>query len=379
MIKKLSFLVMTVSILTVAKAQNPKVVSAFNYLRNNNLEKAKINIDEASVHEATINKAKTWLYKGNVYYMIAISKDPKIVNLDTNALEVALVSFKKSFELDKAKEYEKEIYNGINNCSIEYFKKGVSNFQNNNLNLALVNFEKSYNIAKEVGRIDTSALLNAAIAAEATKSPKAKQFYSSLVDMNYNKASIYKSLSDIYKTEDKDTAKALEIVQKGRKLFPDDYKLLIAETNIFMQTKRKKEAENNLKLAIQKDPNNPVLYNVIGNSYQDNNNFEEAEKAYKKSIELNPKYFDALFNLGALYFNDGVRIFEAADKISDQKLYEVEKEKFEKRFKESIPWLEKALEINPNDQYTISQLKQLYSRTGQMDKLKELNEKTKQK
>ena len=28
---------------------------------------------------------------------------------------------------------------------------------------------------------------------------------------------------------------------------------------------------------------------------------------YKKAIELKPDYFDANYNLGALYFNEGVR------------------------------------------------------------------------
>ena len=41
----------------------------------------------------------------------------------------------------------------------------------------------------------------------------------------------------------------------------------------------------------------------------------EAEKAYLKAIELKPDYFDAYYNLGALFFNKGVEVFEFANSI----------------------------------------------------------------
>ncbi|MDP4266799.1 MAG: tetratricopeptide repeat protein [Bacteroidota bacterium] len=380
MIKKAFLFIIAVNLVTVINAQNVKVVSAFNYLKNGNLEKAKLNIDDASQNESTMGKAKTWLYKGNVYYLISTSNDPKYKNLDTNALQIAHESFKKALDLDKSKEYETEIPNGINNCSIEYFKKGVGFYQKQQFSGAMKNFEYAYNIAKEIGRIDTGSLLNAGISAELSKSTdKAKQFYNDLVNMNYKKASIYISLSNIYKNE-KDTVKALTIIKQGRKLLPDEYSLIIAETNIYLQTGKKKEAEEILKIALQKDPSNPTLYFAIGTGYENSNDFENAEKSYKKAIELKQDYFDAYYNLGALYFNDGVKIFDNANKLdptTEQAKYEAEKAKFEERFKQSIPWLEKAMEINPNDQNTLISLKQLYTRTNQPDKLKAINEKLK--
>ena len=55
--------------------------------------------------------------------------------------------------------------------------------------------------------------------------------------------------------------------------------------------------------------------------------FEDAEKSYKTCIEMNPEFFDANYNLGVLYFNKAVKIYEDASRISDN----TEFEKMQKR------------------------------------------------
>ena len=51
-----------------------------------------------------------------------------------------------------------------------------------------------------------------------------------------------------------------------------------------------------------------------------------AEKSYKKAIELKPDYFDAIYNLGALYVNDAVGIMGKANKLDlNDKNYDAHK------------------------------------------------------
>ncbi|MDZ7774162.1 MAG: hypothetical protein U5L09_00425 [Bacteroidales bacterium] len=52
-------------------AQNHKVVSAYNYLRKGQLDKAMEAIEPATEHKKTENDAKTWYYRGNVYLSLA--------------------------------------------------------------------------------------------------------------------------------------------------------------------------------------------------------------------------------------------------------------------------------------------------------------------
>ena len=55
---------------TLIFAQNSKVVSAYNYLKYDELGNAKAAIDLASENASTASKAKTWYYKGKVYQRI---------------------------------------------------------------------------------------------------------------------------------------------------------------------------------------------------------------------------------------------------------------------------------------------------------------------
>ncbi len=87
-----------------------------------------------------------------------------------------------------------------------------------------------------------------------------------------------------------------------------------------------------------------------------------AISAYSKAIQLKPDFFDPNYNLGALFFNKGVRFNEVANEISDMKLYEIEKKNADDQFKLAMPYLEKALEIQASDKNTLLSLKTLYFR-----------------
>ena len=80
--KKISFLIVIAVMLTsLVFAQSVKVQSTVNYLKNRLLDKAKEAIDDASVHEKTLNDPKTWYYKGTVYLEL------HLVSSMTNGLE----------------------------------------------------------------------------------------------------------------------------------------------------------------------------------------------------------------------------------------------------------------------------------------------------
>ena len=60
-------------------AKKSAVNSAYNQYGNQYWDKAKRYIDAASVHPDTKDDAKTWMFRGNIYLMIAnqqIQKNP---------------------------------------------------------------------------------------------------------------------------------------------------------------------------------------------------------------------------------------------------------------------------------------------------------------
>lgn len=100
----------------------------------------------------------------------------------------------------------------------------------------------------------------------------------------------------------------------------------------------------------------------------------KAENSYKKATELDAKYFDAWYNLGALKYNEGAELINKIKDISDDAIYNAEKAKADDLFKAALPHNEKAREINPKDKDNLMMLKNIYARLGNMEKVKEIND-----
>jgi len=187
---------------------------------------------------------------------------------------------------------------------------------------------------------------------------------------------IYTQLSTIYKAEG-DTVKSEGIIAKGRKAMPNDLNLIIAEINNLLSKGKVTEAQDLLNLAVSKDPNNATLHFAIGANMDEFGNFEQAEKSYLKAIELKPEYFDAHYNLGALYVNTAANVMDEANKlpITETAKYDELKTRADNLLEKALPELETAEKLNPKDRNTLITLKQLYARKGNAEKIKEYDEK----
>lgn len=375
---KRTILTLVVMIIAVAvMGQANKRTSAFNYQRYGKLDLAKQAIDEAVQNESTIGDAKTWFYRGNIYYDIAVSSDEKFKNLDPDPFGVAYESYNKAKELDKKGEYSADILKYTIAIGEGYYNKGVVDYNEQKFKDAALNFEKAFNVGKSVNRIDTSALVNAAVSAgQGNEIQLAKQYYQQLITMNVQKPDVYASLSELYKNEG-DTAMALQTVAKGREKFPDDFNLLIAETNIYLATNEKEKAMADLETALLMDATNPSIFFAVGTIYDQLGDVAKATSAYEEALKLKPDYFEANYNLGALYVNQAADILTKANDLPLDEVakYDAEKAKADDMLKKSLPYLEKALELQPEDVNTLVSLKEIYTRLGETDKLKVVNEK----
>jgi tetratricopeptide (TPR) repeat protein len=77
-------------------------------------------------------------------------------------------------------------------------------------------------------------------------------------------------------------------------------------------------------------------------------NTVDAEKYYKRVIEINPQYTNAYINLAAMKLENEKVIIDEMNKLgtstNDMKRYD---EKKRKSFQATIPFLEKAVELDP--------------------------------
>ncbi|HAE13066.1 MAG TPA: hypothetical protein DCG24_02480 [Bacteroidetes bacterium] len=105
--------------------------------------------------------------------------------------------------------------------------------------------------------------------------------------------------------------------------------------------------------------------------------FSEAVGAYRKAIDINPGNFDNYLNLGALYYNTAIEINKKMINLpldADKEYAELESRRNE-LYKEALPYFEKALEIDPENIPTMQALKEIYAKTNNFEKMKEIKAK----
>lgn len=373
--KKLSLLIILASFAYGVNAQNAEVVNAYNYQKNKEYDKAKISIDKASLDPKTGISAKTWYYRGLIYQDIEESAEPNIKAVDAQALDKSIESYLKSIELDVKKNYTDDIKKRIPYLQNRYVNKGIEAYKAKDFQGAADNFLKSADISEKLfSKIDTNLLFNAALAALNAKNvPVQKTLFTRLIDLKYPEVEVYRSLANIYLSE-KDTAKGLEYIAMGRTAFPGNNALMIDELNIYMSRGQSKQMISKMEEAANADPNNKTLWFALGATYDNMGKKDNAETAYKKSLAIDSNYFDALYNLGAMYYNAGVEVYNKVKDLpmSKEKEYNAGKAKYTASFNKSLPYLEKALQIQPNDLNTLASLKEVYAKLDKLSKSSEM-------
>lgn len=361
-------------------SQSANVQSAANSFKKNELAEAKKFIDEAASTESTSNDPKMWYYRGRIY--LGISTDPATRSLDADASEKSTISFMNCLKTDKKELYKDECMNSVWVAGIGAYNNAVEAYTIKDNARA----ERLYNLLFEVFPYDkdnnlkrnniTADILNRnlyALARQAKDNAKAKMYLQKLIDARFNDPMIYIYMGRIY-LEEKDTASALKYVEQGRNIFDDNTALINEELSIYIAKGNTEVLITKLTDAIEKTPDNEILYFIRGNLYGSRKEADKCVSDYKKAVELKPEYFDANYNLGVMYFNEGAEIANAANKlpISATREYEAAQKKFKLKMEQSQPYLESALASNPIDANTLLTLKELYAKTNQLEKSGEM-------
>jgi len=387
--KKIALLLVLVTAITLAFGQKNVRQTASNYLKSGKLDKSLEAINQCVLDPSTAQDAKAWLIRGNVYLEIANTKEENFKSLDPDPLTKALESYQKAIEFDTKKEYYDEIYVKLNLQRNSYYNAGVDEYNKKNFKEAMLNFGKGAEVLEIAKVSDTISILNAATCASlANESEAAKKYYIKLLKEDYKSPSVFMTLSDLYR-QDKDSTNALKYVRMGQQLYPNDLRLFLSETNIYLTFNKTDKALNNLKVALAKDSTNYSVAFALGTIYdnisndssktvaQRNEAFENAVAAYKNAIKLFADYFEGNYNLGALFVNKAASINDEANKLplDATAQYEKLKKEADSYLEQALPYLEKATELQPADLNTLISLKQIYARTNKTEKMKEVQEK----
>lgn len=372
-------------------AQKGKVSTALSNKELGKLDKAVEAIEETidssnPKTEGSITWPRTWEVRGEIYQAVFQSKDENFKKLSNDPLTTAYDSYMKAVQLDDKDKFSKSIKIKLTLLIGDLTNQAVASFNEENYEKALKSFEQIMAIeqapvykAGEPAAVDTVILFNAGLAAANAKNyDKAIKYYKEAAKYKYNGAKTYALISRNY-LDKKDTVGALQILQDGLKEYSQESSLLVEVINIYINKNKVDEAIKYLDMAIAQDPKNPTYLFAKGTMFDKLQKFDDAAGCYLKALEVKPDYFDAYYNMGALYYNKGVKQVDVANAVPSNQpdKYEIEKDKADVEFKKAIPYMEKAHEINPTDKYTLESLKTLYYRLKMLDKHAEIVEKMK--
>jgi tetratricopeptide (TPR) repeat protein len=429
--KKITLLLLLI-MPVIAFSQSAKLTNAINYyddyVKNpkdqESLTKAKENIDIVSQNPEMKDPGKVLKFKGLIYeamfennLRIQTEKLTSITDPNQKAftayqntaiteLDIAAQAYDAIKAVDPKNIYLFDVMKAKERLYSHYYNKANADFNQQKFDSSLQLFEKAYDLDEAK---DTNSLNGVGLAAfNSGHFEKSKNAYAKMIEAKAGGARSYSLLVQSY-FELKDTVPGVEVLKKGRAIYPNDANLINTETNYYLSHNKREEAKKNLNMVILARPQEPTLYLARGGLYDKEANPEDkdhkalptppnfnelmklAEADYQKTVELceqmykniasmdkeekrqlEDTYSKGLFDLGAVYFNQGAKVAKDADKITDNAKFAIENKKANALFNKAMPLLEKSLEVKPDDG-TIFALKQIYTRLELTDKLKGLN------
>ncbi|MFZ4741417.1 MAG: tetratricopeptide repeat protein [Bacteroidales bacterium] len=238
-------------------------------------------------------------------------------------------------------------------------------------------FEKTISLLEERDVFDTITFYRAALAAfNCQKFDKAIRYYNRCIQHKYKLADCYLDISDAYRGIN-DLYDAEKWLKEAEKILPKEKnkRLSIQLANLYLAKKQFDTALIYIEIAITIKPVSAELYYTRGSIYERMGYRNQAIESYKQVLNIDSAYYDANYNLAALYFNHAVELYnelkntpKSQPKIEDEMVLMIKNE-----FLNALPYIENSYRIKQDDAAVIKNLKILYEKLNITDKEIALN------
>lgn len=161
----------------------------------------------------------------------------------------------------------------------------------------------------------------------------------------------------------------------------EDPKYISLVINGYIEKKDYTTAQHMLEQAIAADPTDPQLYNVQGVLYESQKTDgmtaeqkealdEQAIACYRKALDVNADFANANYNFGRKITEQAFNINDKAAELPTAEYIKVKDEQILPKFREAAVYLEKAYEIDPDNQAdALRYLRTIYYNLGDEENL----------
>lgn len=411
--KKLLFATTLLAIAGTTFAQKAKVYTAKEYMRNGDMKKAIISINEAVANEKTITDGDAWFTRGEIY--------EKLAETDPTAIEESSKSYMKVLEVKP--NFDKDVIDSkLIRIAYKAYNAGVASYAENNSNGETAHYDAAYKSFQQVvdirdingGKHYATNKKFDTIAGQALKFQALSAFYAkkdelaltTLIKAKNNATArdpyIFSTLIDVYAAKG-DNASIEKTLDEAKTLYPKNAEISRQEMNYYLRADKSDLLIQKMEEAVKTDPDNSllqynlgILYSSMANPVDDKGEPKEkpanskdlekkAEMAYKMAIDADPTKAEYAYNLGALYFNNAADITKKMNAISgttdaDNKKYDGLKTLRLAEFTKGLPYFQKsydllnpkAASLNADDKNTFRStlvaLQNIYDALGQGEK-----------
>ncbi|MAB57634.1 MAG: hypothetical protein CL524_08805 [Aequorivita sp.] len=192
------------------------------------------------------------------------------------------------------------------------------------------------------------------------------------------KGEILRNMTLIY-LEEGDTEKATALMKAAREENPDDIFLMRADADMSYKMGDVARYNELMNKIVASDPENPEIYFNLGVGSGEIGKNDKAIEYYEKALELKPDYEAALINIAVLKLAAEDKLVEEMNSLgnsrADNQRYDALKEERKQIYRDVLPYLNKALELNPNNPEVVRTMMNIYGQLADDAKYKEMKAK----
>jgi tetratricopeptide (TPR) repeat protein len=162
--------------------------------------------------------------------------------------------------------------------------------------------------------------------------------------------------------------KAISTMEEGRTKFPNDSKLLGTLASAYVAADKLSVAIDAFKSLAESNPKKENYYNY-GVVLLGAEKYEGSIEQFKKALDLDPKYQNAIYNIAVAYVKWGTEINKQAEVKGDKG------DAYKDEYRQAVPYLEHYTQIENNDIKVWDLLGKVYAILGMPDKAKDAYDK----
>lgn len=392
--KKFSIVALALTVGIAASAQMSVVKDAERAVKGSNPDCAKVlnDLKPAFTNPETANEAITWYVAGKAgitAYDEAYKKSIIGQEIDKKFAGTALVDgigyFIQALPLDSVPDakgkvkpkYSKDIVKQVSAHYNDLNTAGVWLWEVKDFNGAYDAWELYLNLPFNpvLGKNGPQALpdsirceiaYNQALAAwQAEDLEKALNAFDRAMSLGYQKKNIYDYAISVAAQLHKND-RVYELSEKAYPIYgKEDSKYLQLMINGKIEEGKYDEALTMLQQAIQDDPENAQLYNVLGILQESQNQLDESIATYRKAVAIDPDLAQAQYNLGRQICNKAYALDDKASSLPQDEYNKVRFEEVNPLFKEASTYLERAYQLDPDNMHdALIYLRNVYYNIG---------------